>query len=138
MFVRWSFVFAIGLSCLFVSTDDAEARRRYRYYTTYTGSHLEYVPTKYSTEKRFYNGTMSLQDIAYMRAQWMAHNESLDHGIHYYTTAPPWPAEVSEGIGCGNFENATDCATCVTGSTVVADASCRSKSGVLYRVRFFR
>jgi hypothetical protein len=125
--------------CFFAAAQDAEARwfRRNRG-SSATGSHMEYEPTEYSTKKRFYNASMSLQDIALMRAQWMAHNESLDHGIHAYTKAPPYPSEVAEGIGCSTVAEPTDCATCISGSKVVADASCRGRSGLLYRVRFFR
>lgn len=140
MFRRYCVIVAVLGGCLFVAPTDSEARRfgrRYRSVSA-TGAHLEYVPTTYSTEKRYYNASMSLQDIAYMRAQWMAHTGSLDHGIHAWTNAPAYPTEVSEGIGSSTVAEPTNCATCITGSTVVADASCRSRSGMLFRVRFFR
>ncbi len=140
MFVRCCLLVAISVGSFLAVPDDAEARlfgRRSRGASA-TGAHMEYVPTSYSTEKRFYNATMSLQDIAYMRAQWMAHQESLDHGIDTWTTAPPYPSEVGEGIGSFGGADPTDCSTCIVGSKVVADASCRSRSGILYRVRFFR
>jgi hypothetical protein len=141
MFVRCCFFAALLTGLFIVGPEDVEARlfgRRNYSSASATGAHMEYVPTTYSTEKRFYNATMSLQDIAYMRAQWMADQESLDHGIHAWTKAPSYPTEVSEGIGSSTVTEPTECATCITGNKVVADASCRSRSGLLYRVRFFR
>ena len=140
MFVRRCLLVVLFAGFFVAASKDAEARLfgRRNGGGSATGAHMDYTPTEYSTEKRFYNATMSLQDIAYMRAQWMAHQSSLDHGIDTWTKAPPFPGEVGEGIGSSTGANPKECATCIVGSEVVADASCRSRSGILYRVRFFR
>lgn len=126
-------------SVLAVFTSDVDARRYRRQRSSATDSHLTYTPTKYSTEKRYYGGTMSLQDIAMMRARYMAHHDSLDHGIDRWTKAPPFPSSVGEGIGCSSgLPHYTQCQTCIVGSKVVADGHAVSASGTTYRVRFFQ
>ena len=125
-------VLVLAVFSLFAT--DASARRRGQSYSySYSSASLT---NKIDTEKKLYNNTLSLQDIAYIRAAWMAHFESLDHGIHnYHKNCPPWPRECrGEGIGSGRPK----CGTCVVGSVVVADAEARGKSGRTYRVRFFK
>jgi hypothetical protein len=124
-------VLALVVFSLF--TANADAWRRSRGYT-YSYSYAS-LRQNIDTEKRFYNNTMSLQDLAEIRAKWMAHYNVMTHSIHsYHKHCPPWPREVTEGIGCGGPK----CSTCVTGSTVVADAEARGKSGRTFRVRFFK
>ena len=126
--------FVLALLVIGFVAADANALGRRR---TYTYSYASYSSLKQNidTEKRFYNNTLSLQDLAEIRAKWMAHYGVMTHGIHgYHKNCPPWPKEVREGIGCGGPK----CSTCVCGSVVVADAEARSKSGQTYRVRFFK
>jgi len=127
--------FVLAVALMAVVAADAFAWRRGRrayYYPTYSSSSLTY---RIDTEKRFYAGRYSLQDLAMIRAKWMAHYGVMTHGIHgYHKNCPAWPGEVSEGIGCGGPK----CSTCVTGSVCVADAEWKSKSGMTYRVRFFK
>ena len=107
--------------------------RSYNYYSTssYTG-----FKTEIDDEPRYFDNTLSLQDIAMMRAQWMAHYCVMTHGIHGYNKkCPRHPSGVLEGIGCGGPK----CGTCTYGSrTCVADAEVVGKNGMTYRVRFFR
>ena len=102
---------------------------------------MTYTPTKFSTEKRLYGKRFSLQDVAMLRAKWMAHKQTLDHGIHDYTPdCPTWAGHgaTGEGIGCSTDSNYKNCSTCIVGNTVVADGWCKAKNGVIYRVRLFR
>ncbi len=125
----------VGLT--FAETADAQLfRRRVRY--SYTGSYGEYKPTVYSTEKRYNYKDMklSLQDIAMLRAKAMAKNRVLTHAIHDIADVPRAP--VPEGIGVSNASHYKNVSTCVVGSTVVADGWCKSTSGRIYRVRFWR
>lgn len=112
----------------------ALARGRRRGYTYSTSSYS--LTVRIDDEKRLYGGAWSLQDIAMIRAGWMARFETMSHSIHHYhKNCPPWPRECSgEGIGCGG----PGCGTCVVGSIVVADAEAVGKSGRTYRVRFFK
>ena len=125
-----------------VFSSDAEARlfgrRRARVVPTGAGYNLNY---QIDTKKVHYNNTMSLQDIAMMRAQWMAHTYNLDHNIHDYTAkCPRWqhPGCSGEGIGMSGHTDYKDCGTCIVGQTVVADGWARAKNGQVYRVRLFR
>jgi hypothetical protein len=126
-------VLAIILVSLFV-VDAYAWRGRRRGYTYY--SYSSSFKTEIDNEKRYYDNTLSLQDIADLRAQWMAHYGVMTHGIHgYHKNCPPKPAGVLEGIGRGGEK----CGTCTYGSrTCVADAERKSKSGSTFRVRFFR
>ncbi len=134
-----SFVALIAVAMVLVTfSGTAEARRRQHSYASPTCSHMVYTPTAYSTENRFFNRTLSLQDIAQQRADAMAARNSMTHSIHTFTSAPPWPGEVSEGIGCARTSDPQRCSTCITGSRVVADAWSWSATGMVYRVRFFR
>jgi hypothetical protein len=140
------------LICLFtvalltVFADDAEARRRGRRYRVAgysgTGSHMTYTPTTFSTEKRLYDGTVSLQDVAMMRAKWMAHYGVLSHSIEsYHKDCPQWQGHgaTGEGIGMSYNGDYKQCATCIVGSVVVADGWCKSKkNGMIYRCRLFK
>lgn len=102
-----------------------------------TGSHMDYIPSEESTAK-IYNG-MSLEDVAQLRANAMAAVEIMTHDIHSYAECPSWEGlGVGEGIGRSTCENPKDCSTCIVGSRVVADAHARGRSGMVYRVRFFR
>ena len=103
-----------------------------------TGSGGDYTPTEYSTEKRYtFNGTqLSLQDIAQMRADAMAGRQTMTHGIHALANVPAAP--VPEGIGVSTADDYTRVSTCICGSTVVADAWCKGRNGLTYRVRFWR
>lgn len=104
-----------------------------------TGAHMEYVETAESTEKLYYEKTMSLQDIAQERANAMAERQTLDHNIHTYVKVKSWTGVgVSEGIGYSAASDPKHVATCICGNRVVADAFCRAANGVIYRVRFFR
>ncbi len=126
---------ALFVLCLFVQ--DANAWRRGRRGYTYSySSYSSGFATKVDDEKKYYGNTLSLQDIAMIRAKWMAHYGSMTHGIHgYHKNCPPHPSGVLEGIGCGGPK----CGTCTYGSrTCVADAEWKSKNGMTYRVRFFR
>ena len=125
------------VSCTFTA---AEARRNYSY--TY-GSSGGNAPSQEDMNKEYdveFNSgevkTMTRQAIAQLRADTMAAKQSMSHYIHQRddVDVPRWPADCSEGIGCGNTP---ECATCVTGSTCVADASCKSENGMWYRVRFW-
>jgi hypothetical protein len=142
--------FSMGLLAMvmvsLVFVQDADARRNGRRnsyavsYTSSTGAHMTYTPTIFSTRKRLFKGKFSLQDIATMRAQWMAHYEVLSHEIHaYHENCPHWAGHGAsgEGIGCSSDPNFQNCATCIVGSTVVADGWAKSKTGMIYRVRFF-
>jgi len=127
----------IVLLVLFFATDAFAWRRgRRRGYSYSSYSYSSGFATKIDDEKRYYDNTLSLQDIAMIRAKWMAHYGSMTHGIHgYHKNCPPYPSGVSEGIGCGGPK----CGTCTYGSrTCVADAEWKSKNGMTYRVRFFR
>jgi len=122
-------LFVIGMF-----TTNAQAWRRNRGYS-YSSSYSYSLTVKIDTEKRYYDNTLSLQDLAMIRAKWMAHYQSMDHSIHYRTPrCHRWPKGVTEGIGVGGPK----CSTCVVGSTVVADAEAKGKSGRTYRVRFFK
>ena len=45
---------------------------------------------------------------------------------------------LQEGIGVSTTEDYRRVSTCICGSTVVADAWCKSSNGLTYRVRFWR
>ena len=109
-----------------------EARNR----RNYSSGGGEGYPVAIDNEKRYHGGTLSCQDIALIRAKWLAHYEVLDHGIHgYHANCPDWsPYASAEGIGAGGPK----CATCVFGLTIVADAEWVSASGTTYRVRLWR
>jgi len=127
----------LALILVGVFVTDAGAWRRSRRGYTYTSySSYSGFATKIDNEKRYYDNTLSLQDIALIRAKWMAHYGSMTHGIHGYNKkCPPYPSGVLEGIGCGGPK----CSTCTYGGrTCVADAEWRRKGGMTYRVRFFR
>ncbi len=129
----------IVLLALFVYADTADARLLGRRRGgSATGSRGEYNPTEYSIEKRYaFNGAqLSLQDIAQMRADAMAKRQTLTHGIHAVANVPTAP--VPEGIGVSAAENYKTVSTCICGSTVVADAWCKGRNGLTYRVRFWR
>ena len=127
------------LLLLFVGTSisDAQTFRRRRS-QSYSGVYGEYKPTKYSTEKRYeFDGKkLSLQDIAQLRAEAMAKHRVLTHGIHSLAEVPAAP--IAEGIGVSGASNYKNVSTCIVGSIVVADGWCKSKSGSIYRVRFWR
>jgi hypothetical protein len=77
-----------------------------------------------------------LQVIAQQRADAMARQGILSHSIG---GCPTWSGRgVGEGIGCSSANDPKSVATCIVGSTVVADAHCRSSNGLIYRVRFFK
>ena len=126
------------VSCTF---NAAEARRSYSYTYVSSGGNApsqEDMNKEYDVE--FKSGevkTMTRQAIAQLRADTMAAKQSMSHYIHHRddVDVPRWPADCTEGIGCGNTP---ECATCVTGSTCVADASCKSENGMWYRVRFWQ
>lgn len=104
-----------------------------------TGSHMEYVETAESTDKLYYDNSVSLQDIAQERANAMAQRNSMDHNIHTYVSVRSYAGiGVAEGIGCSTAADPKHVATCICGSRVVADAFCRAANGMIYRVRFFR
>jgi len=129
------FVFLAVIFCFLVADANAWRRHRRSYNYSYS-SYSSGFATKIDNEKRYYNNTLSLQDIAMIRAKWMAHYSTMTHGIHgYHKNCPPYPRGVLEGIGCGGPK----CGTCTYGSrTCVADAEWKSKGGMTYRVRFFR
>jgi hypothetical protein len=129
------------LLLFFIGTSISDAqifRRRRSYSYSYSGSYGEYKPTKYSTEKRYkFDGKkLSLQDIAQLRAEAMAKHRVLTHGIHSIAKVPAAP--IAEGIGVSGASNYKNVSTCIVGSIVVADGWCKSKSGSIYRVRFWR
>lgn len=129
----------VFLLLVFVGTSisDAQIFRRRRSYS-YSGVYGEYKPTKFSTEKRYdFDGKkLSLQDIAKLRAEAMARHRILTHGIHSIAKVPAAP--IAEGIGVSGASDYKNVSTCICGSTVVADGWCKSKSGSIYRVRFWR
>jgi len=125
----------LAIVVLLFIVGDANAwphRRSYSYeYSSYS------LTVKIDNEKKFHDNTLSVQDIAFIRAAWMAHFDMLSHSIHYYhKNCPSWQGygASGEGIGCGGPK----CSTCVVGSTVIADAEVKSKAGRTYRVRLFR
>jgi hypothetical protein len=125
------------VSLMLVQTADA---RRFGGRRGATGSHMTYTPTEFSTEKRLFNGKYSLQDIAMMRAKWMAHFGVLSHGIHgYHKDCPDWAGHGAsgEGIGQSSDPDYKNCPTCIVGSTVVADGWAKADDGTIYRVRLF-
>lgn len=131
-------LFAGVLLCL---ANVAEARGRRSSGGGSTGAGMEYVPTPFSTAKTFYGGTLSLEEIADYRARWMAETETLSHGIDgMVPQCPSWqqPGVGGEGIGCGGGTDYRNIATCIVGSEVIADGHAVSRSGTIYRVRFFR
>jgi len=78
----------------------------------------------------------SLQVVAQARADAMARQGNLTHGIHHYADCPSYPSDVAEGIGYGG---SPQCATCTfRGRSVVADAAAQSSNGMWYRVRFWQ
>jgi hypothetical protein len=119
------------------SVSDARIFGRRRSYS-YSGVYGEYKSTKFSTEKRYdFDGKkFSLQDIAQLRAEAMAKHQVLTHGIHSFAKVPAAP--IAEGIGVSGASDYKNVGTCICGSTVVADGWCKSKSGSIYRVRFWR
>ena len=125
-------VVALGLSL----AQPTEARLFGRRNVSYSSTGGEGYPVAIDNEKRYHNGTLSCQDIALIRAKWLAHFEVLDHGIHgYHVNCPDWsPYASAEGIGMGGPK----CATCTFGMTIVADAEWKGKSGFTYRVRLWR
>jgi hypothetical protein len=136
--------FVRGLSILLLTTclvQVAEARRNYSYtYVSSSGNAPSQEDKDSEYDVEFKSGeveTMTRQAIAQLRADTMAAKQSMSHYIHQRddVDVPRWPADCSEGIGCGNTP---ECATCVTGSTCVADASCKSENGMWYRVRFWQ
>ena len=131
------FLVVLVTGAAFVEVSEAQIfRRRSRY--SYTGSHGEYVPTEYSTKKRynFKGQKLSLQDIAMLRAKAMAEHNTMTHSIHQIADVPRNP--IAEGIGVSNAADYRRVSTCIVGSRVVADGWCRSASGRIYRVRFWR
>ena len=134
LFVFLSLVF---IGSVFAESADAQIfRRRARY--SYTGSYGEYNPTVYSTEKRYdyKDKKLSLQDIAMLRAKAMAKHRVLTHAIHDIADVPRAP--IAEGIGVSNASHYKRVSTGIVGSKVVADGWCKSASGRIYRVRFWR
>lgn len=136
------FVAVVASVCLF-DLDTAEARGRFfgrrggSSANSSVGAHMDYVETEESTAK-IYDGK-SLQEVAQERANAMAALGNMTHSIHLYAPVTSYAAVgVSEGIGTASVADPKACATCITGSRVVADAWCRAVSGVVYRVRFFR
>ena len=130
---------AISLSLIIFGGHAADARiLGRRRGATSTGSHGEYSQTEYSIEKRYtFDGReLSLQDIAQLRADAMAHRQVLTHGIHTMANVPAAP--VAEGIGMSSSSDYRRVSTCICGATVIADAWCKSRSGMTYRVRFWR
>ena len=130
---------AISLSLIIFGSHASDARiigRRRG--ASATGSHGEYTPTDYSTEKRYsFDGRkLSLQEIAQMRADAMAQRQTMTHGIHALANVPAAP--IAEGIGVSSSNDYRRVSTCICGSTVVADAWCRSRNGMTYRVRFWK
>lgn len=131
----------VFLLLFFVGTSISDAqifRRRRSQSYSYSGVYGEYKPTKYSTEKRYeFDGKkLSLQDIAQLRAEAMAKHQVLTHGIHSIAKVPAAP--IPEGIGVSGASDYKNVSTCICGSTVVADGWRKSKSGYIYRVRFWR
>ena len=129
---------AIVLCCC--DTSEARRWRRRGRSSVPTGSHMTYTPTEESTAKKYHNGTMSLQDIAMARAKAMADTNNMSHSIHHYVKGCPsfHGLGVSEGIGVSTVKDYKRCSTCITGRRVVADGYAFSKSGRVYRCRFFR
>lgn len=139
---RW-IVFVVALLAIGCLVEDASAfgRRRSRgsvsYSYSYTGAHMEYSATEAEASQRF-NG-MTLQEVAQARADAMAASGVLSHEIHLTADVPSWAGMgVGEGIGCASVSDPKSCSTCIVGSRVVADAHARSRSGMVFRVRFFR
>jgi len=130
----------VFLLLVFVGTSisDAQIFRRHSRSYSYSGVYGEYNPTKFSTEKRYaFDGKkLSLQDIAQLRAEAMAKHRVLTHGIHSLAKVPAAP--IAEGIGVSGASDYKNVSTCICGSTVVADGWCKSESGFIYRVRFWR
>ncbi len=131
------FVFA---ACAVVASDAYAFGRRRSYSYANTGAHMEYVESPESTDKLYYNKTKSLQDLAQERANAMARLNTMSHEIHQFGEGiPDWRGVgVTEGIGYSYATDPKAVSTCICGSRVVADAHCRSASGAIYRVRFFR
>ena len=139
---KWWLIGALAVVVVSTLADDASAfgRRRSRpsvssWYST--GTHGEYAATAEEAAAR-YNG-LTLQEIAQLRADAMAAAGVLSHEIHLTAAVPSWAGiGVGEGIGCSTVSDPSQCATCIVGSRVVADAHARSRGGMLFRVRFFR
>ena len=125
------------LLLIFANPSVSDARIFGRSYS-YSGVYGEYKSTKFSTEKRYdFDGKkFSLQDIAQLRAEAMAKHQILTHGIHAMAKVPAAP--IPEGIGVSDASDYKNVGTCICGSTVVADGWCKSKNGLIYRVRFWR
>ncbi len=138
--MKRSLILVLTIAAIVLSTStDANARRRRR--SSATGSHMTYTPTPFSTEKRLCDGKYSLQDIAMMRAKWMAHFGVLSHSIEtYHKDCPRWSGHGASGEGIGMSMNPDykTCSTCIVGSVVVADGWAKAKNGMIYRVRLFR
>lgn len=137
---KFGVVIVLALLVVNLATTEASARgRRGRSSGSSVSSGMTYVETAESTDKLYYEKTMSLQDIAQERANAMAKHNSMDHNIHTYVKVKSWTGiGVAEGIGCSTSSDPKHVATCVCGSRVVADVFCRAASGMIYRVRFFR
>jgi len=82
---------------------------------------------------------VNCQAVAQERANAMARRGILSHTIHDICGCVGWSGHGArgEGIGCG-YGDPKSIATCIVGSTVVADAHAVSGSGQVYRVRLFR
>ncbi len=139
---KWWLVGVIAVLAIATLSENASAfgRRRSRgssasWYST--GTHGEYSATAEEAAAT-YNG-LTLQQIAQLRADAMAESGTLSHEIHLQAAVPSWAGVgVGEGIGCATVDDPRQCATCIVGSRVVADAHARSRSGMVFRVRFFR
>jgi len=132
----------VGLMAVCVQNADAFGGRRRGGSSGGGSAGYEYVPTEESTAKvwTWLGKKVSLQDMAQMRADAMAKTGNLDHGIAGQVKGvPSIPAGFGEGIGMASSANdPKQVSTCVAGSRVMADASCRSKLGAIFRVRFWR
>lgn len=137
---KFWFVAVVFTVCALSATDVFARGRRRGYSSSNTGAHMEYVETAESTDKLYYNNTKSLQELAQDRANAMARLNVMSHEIHQYdNSVPDWRGVgVLEGIGYSSAQDPKAVSTCICGSRVVADAHCRSISGLIYRVRFFR
>ena len=134
----WRRLFLLGFAALMiglVGSDDAHARGRRAARRGYSTGSVQLYPEsdlQYAVED-------SLQAVAQARAEAMASLELMTHDIHSYAAVPSWAGRgVGEGVGTANVADPRACATCIVGRYVVADAHARGRSGMVYRVRFFR
>ena len=130
-------VFLMFLSAVFF-VEPLEGRVFRRSERRRSGVSYTSVAVQISTEAQYDVGgrKLSLQEIAQLRADAMASEGNLSHGIEYVGGVPAAP--VPEGIGCGTSDDWRSVGTCVCGSVVVADAWSRSANGMIYRVRFWQ